>query len=250
MSMSAQRPGETDTLGALERIDFGRRDSVATEVTQQLIDYLLAGHVKPGERIASERRLCEVLGVGRSVVREALKALTLLGLLEVRQGDGTYLKRTDSELLPRAIEWGLLLGTKRTRDLIEARQHLEVIVAGLAAERRDEVALTDLRSLMAKIGSASEPDAFVAADVAFHLRIAEAAGNETLYQIMSSIRALLAVWVARVMRAAGSFGPSRSEHVAILDAIERSDPGAARLAMEAHLAAARQRLEATLPRER
>ena len=81
------------------------------EIARRLLDYFLSGEVEPGERIPSERRLAESLGVGRSLVREALKSLHLLGLLEVRQGDGTYLKRTDSELLPQVIEWGLLQET-------------------------------------------------------------------------------------------------------------------------------------------
>ena len=64
----------------------------------------------PGDRIPSERELSRTLGVGRSSVRDALKPLTLLGIIDVRQGDGTYLRATESELLPKAIEWGLLLG--------------------------------------------------------------------------------------------------------------------------------------------
>ena len=97
----------------LPRIDLSSRETLTMEVARRLLDYFLSGEVEPGGRIPSERRLAESLGVGRSLVREALKSLHLLGLLEVRQGDGTYLKRTDSELLPQVIEWGLLLGEKR-----------------------------------------------------------------------------------------------------------------------------------------
>jgi DNA-binding FadR family transcriptional regulator len=85
----------------LPRIDLSSRETLTMEVARRLLDYFLSGEVEPGERIPSERRLAESLGVGRSLVREALKSLHLLGLLEVRQGDGTYLKRTDSELLPQ-----------------------------------------------------------------------------------------------------------------------------------------------------
>jgi len=212
-----------------------------------ILDYLLAGNVQPGAKLPSERKLAVVLGVGRSVIREALKSLTLLGLVDVRQGDGTYLKSMTSDLLPQIIEWGLWLGAKRTRDLVEARRYLEVVVAGLAAERRDESALHDLRDLIAEMEQAGgDADRFVAADVAFHLRVAEAAGNETLHQIMSSIRSLLQVWISRVMHAATDFEPSRSEHVAILRAIESRDPHVARAAMEDHMTSATERLEATL----
>ena len=234
-------------VGQLEPVDLSGRESLSTEISRKLLDYLLAGHVGPGERLPPERKLAEVLGVGRGVVREALKSLTLLGLLEVRQGDGTYVKRTDSELLPQAIEWGLLLGTPRILDLIEARRHLEVIVGGLAAERRDEEDLTELRSLLAEMRSAmGDADRFVRADVAFHLRVAEAAGNDTLYQIMLNIRSLLQVWIARVMHAASDYHPSLDDHVPILEAIEARDVPAARVAVAAHLERATDRLAATL----
>ena len=208
--------------------------------------YLLAGNVRPGEKIPSERNLAEVLGVGRSIVREGLKSLTLLGLVEVRQGDGTYLRSTESDLLPQSIEWGLLLGQKRTRDVVEARRYLEVILAGLAAERRSEEDLSELSRLLDEMRDAKDASGFVMADIAFHLRVAQASRNESLTQIMTSIRSLLQVWITRVMEAAESFQPSLDEHVAVLAALRAGDPAAAKLAMEAHMEHAVDRLEATL----
>ena len=211
---------------------------------------MLAGHIEPGEKIPSERKLAEELGVGRSIVREALKSLTLLGLVEVRQGDGTYLRSRESDLLPQSIEWGLLLGQKRMRDLVEARRYLEVIIAELAAERRDDDDIAALHGLLDDMRSAAgDPDAFVAADVAFHLRVTQAGRNESLHQIMTSIRALLRVWISRVMHAEDTYDPSLAEHIAVLDAIERGDPAAARLAMQQHMDGAYRRLEATIRRD-
>ncbi len=232
---------------ALEPFDISHRETVSTEIARRLLSYLLAGHVQPGEKIPSERKLADALGVGRSVVREAIKSLTLLGLLDVRQGDGTYLRGTESDLLPQSIEWGLLLGLKRTRDLIEARQYLEVILAGLAAERRSEEDLAVLRGLMGEMQAASgDPDRFVAADIAFHLRVAQAARNESLAQIMSSIRSLLQVWISRVMHVEESFSPSVAEHIGVLAALEAADIVAARDAMQGHMDGAYKRLEGTL----
>lgn len=234
----------TDMLKPME--DY-RRDAVSIEIARRLLSYLLAGNIEPGEKIPSERNLAEVLGVGRSVVREALKSLTLLGLVDVRQGDGTYLRRPGSELLSQSIEWGLLLGEQRTKDLIEARQHLEVLLAGLAAERRSEADLDELRSLLKQMGTASKnADKFVAADVAFHVVVARAAGNSAIAGVMSSIRALLRVWISRVMSSGASFEPSMKEHAAILDAIEKGRPAAARKAMQAHMSGAHERLLANL----
>jgi len=223
-----------------------QRETIAAEITRRLLAYLLSGKISPGERIPSERKLSETLGVGRSVVRESLKSLTVLGLIEVRQGDGTYLKRTDSELLPQAIEWGLLLGAKRITDLVEARHHLEVLLAGLAAERRDDDQLAEMRRCVDAMAQASDPDDFVAADIAFHFAVASAAGNQSLLQIMRSIRGLLQVWISRVMHAADSTRPTWEEHAAIFEAIARRNSRAAKAAMEAHMVGATKRLETTL----
>jgi len=231
----------------LPRIDLRSRETVTMEVARRLLDYFLSGEFAPGGRIPSERRLAESLGVGRSLVREALKSLHLLGLLEVRQGDGTYLKRTDSELLPQVIERGLLLGERPALDLVEARAHLEVVVAGLAAERRDTQALDDLRGLLTAMRESSgNPLRFVEADVGFHLRVAEAAGNVVLSDMLSGVQALLRVWIRRVVEAAGRTGPSYKEHVPIFEAIERGDRAAAAAAMAVHMEGASARLKATI----
>ena len=95
--------------------------------------------------------------MGRSVVREALKSLGLLGLLEVRQGDGTYVKSPNSTLLPRVVEWGLLVGDEKTADLIETRKHLEVVTTRLAAERRSEMELLLIRQKLDAMHAAPTP---------------------------------------------------------------------------------------------
>jgi len=233
-------------LPDLAPVDLRAREPISSEITRRLLDFLLSGAVQPGERLPSERRLAESLGVGRSHVRQAIKSLTVLGLIDVRQGDGTYLKRTDSPLLPLAIEWGLLLGAKRATDLIEARYHLEIVLAGLAAERRDEAALTEMRRCLDVMARKPGTDEFVAADLGFHMQISEAAGNQSLIQVMSSIRTLLQVWISRVAHAPGTAPATATEHVGVYEAIELGDPARARAAMEAHMAGAAARLRQTL----
>ncbi|WP_376795796.1 four-carbon acid sugar kinase family protein [Thermogemmatispora sp.] len=224
---------------------------LVAEITQRLLDYLLSGDLKPGSRLPSERQLSEALGMGRSTLRESLKALTLLGLLEVRQGDGTYLRRADSALLPRVIEWGLLLGEKRTMDLVEARLKIEVAIAELAAQRRDSFAVEELRQLLERMGAAGHDyQAFVDADVAFHLKLAEIARNSVLRDILSSIQALLRAWIIRVIQSAGDTDFSYREHLAIFTAVEQGDPGRAAAAMQAHMDSARSRLLAAIAQER
>jgi GntR family transcriptional repressor for pyruvate dehydrogenase complex len=191
-------------------------------------------------------------------MREALKALTLLGLVDVRHGDGTYLRKADSALLPRVIEWGLLLGEQRTLDLVEARQIIEIDLAGLAAQRRDGSDLAELRHQLARMEQLArdngDPAEFVDADVAFHLRLAEAARNSALRDVLSGIQALLRAWISRVIAAGDNSDISYREHVPIYEAVERGDAAAAESAMEAHMRSAAGRLElalteAQLPRE-
>jgi GntR family transcriptional repressor for pyruvate dehydrogenase complex len=231
----------------LTRIDPIKREPLATEIARRLVEFLLSGGLEPGDQIPSERQLAEAFGVGRSAMREALKSLALLGLLDVRHGDGTYLRRADATLLPNVIEWGLLLGEQRTMDLVEARQKVEAIIAGLAAERRDEADVADLRRLLDRMGQMGRDHAgFVDADVAFHLRLAETARNTALREILSSIQALLRVWIRRVIAAAESTEGSYQEHVPIFEAVERGDAAAAAAAMEAHMNSASQRLKVAL----
>ncbi|MCC7022392.1 MAG: FadR family transcriptional regulator, partial [Thermomicrobiales bacterium] len=205
----------------LPNVEPIRREPLAAEIARRLVDYLLSGGIEPGTRIPSERQLAEAFGVGRSAVREAIAALTLIGLIEVRHGDGTYLKRPDSPLLPQVVEWGLLLGEPRTIDLVEARQKIEVDIVGLAAARCTEEDVADLARILGRMERASHrgasAEAFVDADVAFHLRLAEAARNSALRDVLSGIQALLRAWIGRVI-AQGSVDISYGEHVPIFEA--------------------------------
>ncbi|WP_201846471.1 FadR/GntR family transcriptional regulator [Streptomyces endocoffeicus] len=218
------------------------------ELTRRLLGYLLSGELKPGQRIPSERQLAETLSTGRSTVREAIKSLSLLGLLEQRVGDGTYLSRSTSDLLPQVIEWGLLLGEKSLEDLLEARHHLEVQLAGWAAERRTEQQLERLQDLARQMRDAGDDfDAYAAADIAFHLQVAEASGNTVLTSVLTNIQSLLRAWASRVIRTAGETKTSLAMHEPILKAVERRDAEAARQAMRAHMDRATRRLRASMP---
>jgi GntR family transcriptional repressor for pyruvate dehydrogenase complex len=224
-----------------------RRQPASVELAHQLIEYLLSGAIPPGGKIPSERALSETLDVGRSAVREALKSLTLLGLIDVRQGDGTYLAASSSDLLPRIIEWGLMLGERRVQDLTEARAEVEVILAGMAAKRRTPEGLEELRAIVDEMKAADEDlDRYIAADVQFHLKIAELSGNTALAGVLNSIRTLLQVWTNRVIMAVSETRSSLAVHLPIFEAIEEGDAEAARAAMFAHMRSANRNLANTI----
>jgi GntR family transcriptional repressor for pyruvate dehydrogenase complex len=223
------------------------REAPSVEIARRLLDYLFSGEIRPGDRLPSERQLAGSLGVGRSAVRDALRPLLLLGVVEARQGDGTYLRDPESSLLPQAVEWGLLLGDHATLDLIEARTYIEVAIAELAATRRSEADLERMWTELERMSAHDvDPREFSDADLAFHLAVARASGNSALLGTMSSIRSLLRVWIDRVLSASSSTGPSYEEHVPIYEAIRNADPAGAASAMRAHMRSAQERLVETL----
>ena len=231
---------------SLGRLDLAR-PSRSVEVAQSLLSYLLSGDLSPGDRIPSERSLSEILGVGRGAVREALKSLTLLGLLEVRQGDGTYLSSTNSSLLPQIVEWGIMLGEQHILDLVEARQEVEVSLAGLAAARRTAADIETLgAALQAMRERVEDIGAYIEADVNFHLVVADISRNSVLAGVLANIRTLLRVWTTRVVTDAASVQDSLALHPPVFEAIRDGDVEAARCAMRHHMERAAARLRKTL----
>jgi GntR family transcriptional regulator, transcriptional repressor for pyruvate dehydrogenase complex len=224
-----------------------RRDSPVSLVARRLLDEVTAGDHRAGTRLPSERRLAESLGVGRSAIREAIAVLEVLGIVEVRVGSGTYVRGTISDLLPQAIDWGLMLGERHTRDLVETRQHLEAVTARLAARRATDDDVARLRARLDRMReTAQSVTDFIEADVEFHLEVARIAGNTVLRDILHSVRALLRVWIQRAVGADGDTAATLVEHVAVFEAIERKDPDAAARCMWTHMESASARLHRSL----
>ena len=109
--------------------------TVTEQVANRLVKLLSNGELKPGDKLPAERDLARQLNVGRTSVREALKLLTLSGLLEARRGDGTYVNTSFMGALTRHIEWPLLLNASELDRVVEVREALEVKAARLAAQR-------------------------------------------------------------------------------------------------------------------
>lgn len=223
------------------------RESSVSEVAKRLLDHLSKGDIKPGTRLPAERQLAEALGVARSSVRGALSALDVLGIIEIRPGSGSYVREGTSEFLPRAINWGLMLGQRRTQDLVEVRTHMEGVSARLAAERATEEDVARLEEHLRRMRDAgNDVAAFIEADIAFHLETANIAGNSVLSDILHSIRALLQVWMERVSDLEGTVSGTLCEHDAVLSAIRAQDPDGASEAMAEHMRMASARLRESI----
>jgi DNA-binding FadR family transcriptional regulator len=180
-------------------------------------------------------------------MREALAALDVLGLLDVRPGSGTYLAADSSELLPQAIKWSLMLGRPRTRDLVEVREYLEVLTARLAAERATDDDIARLRETVVAMRDAGQDvDAFVKADLAFHFEAARIAGNSVLQDILYSIRSLLTAWFDRTLRVPGTIAETLVEHEAVFEAVATRSPEVAEQRMKTLMDAADLRLKRSI----
>lgn len=216
----------------------GARSGSSIDLTQRLLAYLAQADVVPGQRLPGERVLAEQMGVGRNVLREALKLLTVLGFLEVRQGDGTFLTNRTSNLLPRIVEWGLFLGDHSIDVLIEARSTLEVSLAGMAARKatpEDLIGIEQLFGFMAEAASDGDIELFTSADIRFHLAIAKASGNPVLEGVLVNVRSLMQTWTKKVLHGHVDLNDSLNLHLPILTALKNRDPIAAQYAMEAHM---------------
>src|SRR5215212_2513678 len=218
--------------------------TAVAEVTRRLLDYFTTGALQPGDRLPPERQLAASMGVGRSAIREALAALELLGVVDVRPGSGTYLRGRASELLPQTLSWGMLIGAPKTRELIDVRHALEVQAARLAAGISNPNVVGELEDQLATMESHVDDDygAFVAADMHFHQTIAGATQNALLEDLLQSVRSLIRVWVERALNDSDHAHLACAEHRAVLDALRGHDADAAASAMNTHMDTARRRL--------
>ena len=228
----------------ISKIRVMNRNSVVSDVVSQLLNFLVSNRIGPGEKLPSERALSEKLGLGRSSVREAVKALHLLGLLDVRQGDGTYLRGTESSVLPQILEWGLVLSRPDTENLVEARHHLEVFVARRAAERITPEGAARLDGHLERMAEAEASGSIaecIDADIELHLCLAELAGNSVITEMLRGIRVLLYVLMMQLAMT-GDMRDYTRHHTLLTDAVKSGDPDKAESVMQHHITTGGERL--------
>ena len=207
------------------------------QIVQQVEDSILKGQLKPGDQLPAERDLAQRFGVSRTAVREAVKTLREKGLVEAYSGRGTFVTNGTSQAIRQSLDLMIRINQQEgSANLAELRLVLEPEIAGLAASRIEEQLLSTMRESVAVMDrNLRDPDAYVEADLDFHLALAEAAGNPLILSLLDSIVGLLREQRSRIFNVQG--GPERGQfhHKRILDAVERRDSQAAREAMRAHL---------------
>jgi GntR family transcriptional repressor for pyruvate dehydrogenase complex len=206
------------------------------------MDLIGNGDLKPGQRLPSERELCEQFGASRSSLREALRCLSIVGVLNARVGEGTSVALDGGKFMRRIMEWRMITEQNDIVNLLEIRIALEAVSAANTALHRTEEDIKELRSLLSKMKIAlKDPKEFAVLDLEFHIALANASGNSMLSDFVSVIRNQLARALAKVLLLPNAVPLSFKEHISIVKAIECGDADAARKAMNIHLEAALQR---------
>jgi len=213
------------------------RVTLGEQVAEQLAEQISHGRWQPGERLPSEAELCAAMHIGRSTLREALKSLAFVGLVQMRPGEGTYVTDGTQILVERLRARGLLRTEKELEDVGEARLILETELAALAAERADASDFENLESILAEMKRSLEGGGreYAELDVDFHLAIAKSSKNRLLHELLAPIREVLQEFIAKSQELPGIKESAHDHHGRILAALKKRDPDKARRAMRAHL---------------
>jgi GntR family transcriptional repressor for pyruvate dehydrogenase complex len=214
-----------------------RTSRLYEQIVQQIEEQIVQGVLKPGDQLPAERDLAQRFGVSRTAVREAVKALREKGLVEAFSGRGTFITDGTTEAVRQSLDLMVKIGQPDGfTHLAEVRSILEPEIAALAATRIQDSELATMREAVGIMdGAGKDPDAYIEADLDFHLALAESAANPLILSLLDSIVGLLREQRLRIFSVPG--GPQRGQvhHKRILDAVERRDPEEARRAMRAHL---------------
>jgi GntR family transcriptional repressor for pyruvate dehydrogenase complex len=223
--------------------------SVTDEAIEQIKKMIVSGELGPGDRLPKEDELAARLGLSRSSLREAVRALTFVRILDVRQGDGTYVTSLQPELLLEAVSFVVdFHQDDSVLQFLEVRRIVEPPATALAARLASAEALDTLERYLDPVVADLPPDEFVEIDRNFHRDIVSQCGNQVLVSLIESISG--PIHRARVWR--GMTDPSASrrtlqEHRGIFEALRRRDPDVAAARALVHIAGVQDWLRRATP---
>jgi GntR family transcriptional repressor for pyruvate dehydrogenase complex len=213
-----------------------RKTRVSEEISDQVRDLISSGRLKVGDRLPAERELAKLLDVGRSTVREAIRGLESQGLVQVRAGEGTFLIAHPNDLRGDPLTAKAFNSLHTQRNLFEVRMVIEPDLAALAARRARFDQIVKMREILQEQEALIKGgDSGITADTQFHYLLAEAAGNELLFNIMNGLMDLLRETRQASLQTSGRPARSIKQHRAVLRAIETRDPKGAEQRMREHL---------------
>ncbi|MGH3095792.1 MAG: FadR/GntR family transcriptional regulator [Streptosporangiales bacterium] len=233
----------------MAEIESRTRLSSRPSVADQIKDYMLRKRLRPGELLPTESELCEAVGASRSSVREAIKTLRALDIIEVRHGHGSYVGHMSLNALVESLAFrGLLSRTDDHRvlsELVEVRQTLtqgfaRQIIETMTDERRARLA-TLARSMQSR---AAEGDAFIEEDREFHLTLMEPLGNELVMQLTAAFWDVQAIIAPTLEATVADASHTADLHMSIVESTTSGDSDALRSAIAAHYTPVRNRIRA------
>ncbi|MGR3763193.1 FadR/GntR family transcriptional regulator [Rossellomorea sp. NS-SX7] len=210
------------------------------EVAEALIDMIKSGQLKSGDKLESVQQLAENFQVGRSAVREALSALRAMGLVEMHQGEGTYVREFDSKMLSLPVYIAVLMKKDDVKNLLEVRRILEVGAVLAAAERRTDEQLAEIKEALDQMEAANDQELGEEADFRFHMAIAKASQNELLIGLMNNVSEMMVTTMRETRRLwlyseKSTLDRLWKDHQQIYQAIETQDGMEAQNVMLHHL---------------
>lgn len=214
-----------------------KRSGISDEVISRFKDLISRRVFLAGARLPPERELARAMGVSRPTLRQAMKALQILGVIRIRHGDASYLAESASNILKEPLEFALALKGISRKDLFETRQALEVRLASLAAERRTEEELQNMRKALAAMkDSKGIPGQWIQHEMRFHECIVQAAKNVVMTTIMEMLARMLMESRRETVQLLTRYEDSYRSHDMVYVEIEKQDSAGASRAMVEHFA--------------
>ena len=222
-----------------DRIQPIRRGRLPEQVAEGLRQLLLTGAFKPGDRLPAEAALAKSFGVGRNTLREAVRQLEMLGMVEVLQGGGTFVRSPDAGRVAEPFRVLMALSTSSTRQVLEFRSVLEPAIAALAAEKATAEQVRRLEELLERkvaMQRRNRSDAVLETDLDYHLALAEATNNPLIQDVAHALLGLLREFRLQLAGQASFSQELTACERRVLKAVAAHDAPQARQAMQEHMA--------------
>lgn len=222
--------------------------AVTDEAILKIKSMILSGELKPGDRLSPEKELSESLGLSRSSLREAVKALEIIRVLDVRRGDGTYVTSLEPQLLLEAMAFVVdIHQDSSVLELFEVRRILEPAAAAMAATRATPDDIARLREMLTEVDENTSIDGLVAHDMLFHRLISTMSGNAYLTSLLDGLSGkTLRARVWRGLTQEHSVERTLAEHRAIVDALASGDSELVRSQLTVHISGVEQWLRSAV----
>lgn len=213
------------------------KQSLGQQVVSRILELVRTGNLRPGDRLPPERKLIEIFGISRPSLREALRALSVLGVVEQRHGGGAYITGLEAEKLLAPLDFFLSLSQSNLDDASESRRVIEVEIVRKAALNASAEDIAELEAMIAAQPTVSyDPIAFRILDSRFHEKLSEASGNVVLQRVAYALYNLGLDTRRRATEAPSTIAQSTEDHTRIVEAIAARDANRAAEAMRRHLA--------------